>query len=265
MNVCAMAHDHRTPNFGGLKEMSKKPNKKSSARSKYDGPMTGGMKFFLTGCVAELYLLVVRRFYIDGTISQVLAWNTYLKVFAVAGVIAAAAGVFIALSKKLKTAQKAVGPYLFGLGLFVAVSSALVLVDMSALSILTTIVPVVLVLDILWWLFDRDSALSLTALAGALVVVWMCRRGAVGTSALLVKALGAAYVAAVAVIALLLKNGKLSKLISLDGHKMVYAACAISAVGVAAGLVSATIAYYVMWGLSAVLFCMAVYYTVRQL
>ena len=251
--------------FGGLKEMSKKPNKKSSAHGKYDAPMTGGMKFFLVGCVAELYLLIVRRFYIDGTIDQVLAWNTYLKVFAAAGVIAAVAGLFIALSRKLKTAQKAVGPYLFGLGLFVAVASALVLVDMSALSILTTIVPVVLVLDILWWLFDRDSALSLTALAGALVVVWMCRRGAVGTSGVLVKALGAAYIAAILIISLLIKSGKLSKLISSEGHKMVYAACAVSAAGVAAALVSATLAYYVMWGLAAALFCLAVYYTVRQL
>ena len=244
--------------------MSKKSNK-NSVPSRYDTPMTGGMKFFLLGCVAQLYLLVVRRFYINGTINQVLSWNTYLKVFAAIGAIAAVAGLFIALSKKLTSGKKAVGPYLFGLGLFVAVASALVLVDMSALSVLTTIVPVVLVIDILWWLFDRDSALSLTSLSAALLVVWMCRRGAAGTSGLLVKTLGVACIAAVVIIALLLKKGKLSKLISAEGHKMVYVACAVAAAGMAAALVSASLAYYVMWGLAAALFCMAVYYTVRQL
>lgn len=251
--------------FGGLKKMSKKPNKKPSAHGKYDGPMTAPMKFFLVGCVAELYLLIVRRFYINGTISQVLSWNTYLKVFAAIGAIAAAAGLFISFSKKLTPGKKAVGPYLFGMGLFVAVSSALVLLDMSAISVLTTIVPVVLVIDILWWLFDRDSALSLTALSAALLVVWMCRRGAAGTSGLMVKALAAACIAAVVIVALLLKSGKLAKLISAEGHKMVYAACAVAAAGMAAAVVSASLAYYVMWGLAAALFCMAVYYTVRQL
>ena len=57
----------------------------------------------------------------------------------------------------------------------------------------------------------------------------------------------------------------LAKLISSEGHKMVYAACLISAAGVAAALVSATLAYYVMWVLAAAMFCLAVYYTVRQL
>ena len=34
---------------------------------------------------------------------------------------------------------------------------------------------------------------------------------------------------------------------------------------VAAAVVSSTIAYYTMWALAAVIFCMAVYYTVKQL
>lgn len=51
-----------------------------------DEPMTGAMKFFLAGCVAELYLLVIRRFYVNGTLEQVIAWDDYLKVFACVGV-----------------------------------------------------------------------------------------------------------------------------------------------------------------------------------
>ena len=47
--------------------MPKNPNRKPVNR---DEPMTGAMKFFLAGCVAELYLLIVRRFYVNGTAVQ---------------------------------------------------------------------------------------------------------------------------------------------------------------------------------------------------
>ena len=69
--------------------MSKKTNRKSV---KYDGPMTPAMKFFLAGCVAELYLLIVRRFYINGTMDQMLAWYDYLMYLPFLGLAAAAVG-----------------------------------------------------------------------------------------------------------------------------------------------------------------------------
>ena len=42
-------------------------------------------------------------------------------------------------------------------------------------------------------------------------------------------------------------------------------ACGLSVAAIAAGLVSATVAYYVMWILAIVVFALAVYYTVKQL
>lgn len=258
MALCALRYESHWRSF----EMSKKPIKKSS---RYDGPMTAGMKFFLAGCVAELYLLVIRRFYVNGTIDQMLAWHEHLLLLVALGMAALTVGLVLMNRAKENKAKKELAWYFLGGGAFVAIASGLIRHNMSALSILTTLVPVVLVIDVLWWLFDRDSALSLTALAAALLVVWMCRRGAVGISGLLVKALGAACIAALVIIPLLVKNGKLAKLISSEGHKMVYAACLISAAGVAAALVSATLAYYVMWVLAAAMFCLAVYYTVRQL
>ena len=44
-----------------------------------------------------------------------------------------------------------------------------------------------------------------------------------------------------------------------------YAACGLSAAGILVSLLSATVAYYAMWGMGLVLFALAVYYTVRQL
>ena len=46
--------------------MAKNPNSRPRP-AKREEPMNGAMKFFLAGCVAELYLLIIRRFYINGT------------------------------------------------------------------------------------------------------------------------------------------------------------------------------------------------------
>jgi hypothetical protein len=59
--------------------MAKNPTRKSAKKA---DSMTPAMKIFLVGLVAELYLLIVRRFYVNGTIQQVVAWDEYLKVFA---------------------------------------------------------------------------------------------------------------------------------------------------------------------------------------
>jgi len=228
--------------------MSKKPVKKSA---KYDGPMTAGMKFFLAGCVAQLYLLIINRFYINGTIDQMLSWNGYLKVLAVLGAVAAAAGAVMAVKGKKKT----VAWYVLGGGAFVAAASGLVWWNMETMSILTVLVPAVLVVDVLWWLFDRDSALSLSVLAAALVTVWINRRA----DMLVVKAMTVGFLAVLAAMVALVKKWK------LKSSGMLYASCGIGAVGAAAALVSGTAAYYAMWALAAAIFCMAVYYTVKQL
>ena len=61
--------------------MSKNPNKKAVQK---DEPMNGAMKFFLAGCVAELYLLILRRFYVNaGSDVARFAWyDHYLWILA---------------------------------------------------------------------------------------------------------------------------------------------------------------------------------------
>lgn len=71
--------------------MAKNPNSRPRP-AKREEPMNGAMKFFLAGCVAELYLLIIRRFYINGTGKQVVAWDSYLIGLAWAGVAVAAIG-----------------------------------------------------------------------------------------------------------------------------------------------------------------------------
>lgn len=61
--------------------MAKNPSKKAVGK---DEPMNGAMKFFLAGCVAELYLLILRRFYVNaGSDVARFAWyDHYLWILA---------------------------------------------------------------------------------------------------------------------------------------------------------------------------------------
>lgn len=79
---------------------------------------------------------------------------------------------------------------------------------------MTIVVPVVILLGVLWVLYDRECALALTVLGVALLALWGYRRYAssmyVGTA---VKALVALYLVALIVLAVLTKQGKTGKLL----------------------------------------------------
>ncbi len=83
--------------------MAKNPSKKAVGK---DEPMNGAMKFFLAGCVAELYLLILRRFYVNaGSDVARFAWyDHYLWILAGvgAGVMAVCAVGALALRKDPK-------------------------------------------------------------------------------------------------------------------------------------------------------------------
>ena len=76
--------------------MAKNPNKKVAPK---DEPMNGAMKFFLAGCVAELYLLILRRFYInaDSELTRIAWYDHYLWTLAGIGAGVLAVGVIAAL------------------------------------------------------------------------------------------------------------------------------------------------------------------------
>ena len=57
--------------------MSKHPVSKSKP-VKRNEPMRSALICFLAGCVAEIYLLMIRRFYVNGTADQVLACDAAL-------------------------------------------------------------------------------------------------------------------------------------------------------------------------------------------
>lgn len=246
--------------------MAKNPSKKTVRK---DEPMNGAMKFFLAGCVAELYLLIIRRFYINAGSDLIrIAWyDKYLWVLAGIGGVVLAAGVIAALVLKNNPKHRKISWLVAAAGVFVGLSTLLVRWNMATLSFMTICVPVIMLLGILWALYDRECALALTVLGASLFVLWGLRRYGssiyVGTA---VKGCVVAYLVVLAVLVWLVKTNKLTKLLPPKADKLaVYVSCGLSAVALLAALLSAAASYYAMWALAAVVFALAVYYTVKQL
>lgn len=253
--------------------MAKNPNNRPKA-AKWDDPMNSAMKFFLSGCVAELYLLLIRRFYVYGTLEQVVAWDGYLKVLAWAGLVILAVGAVLSAVWRADRSRRQIGWGLAIAGAFVGAVSAVVRLNMSVLTLLYLVVPAVMLLGILWSLYDRECALSLTILGVSLLALWVCRRevgnlytgtyfkvGAAVYVLLMVAAAAATWKAAAS-------GGRLGKLqlLSPKGDAVsIYVACGLSAAAMLTVLISVSVSYYAMWILAGVVFALAVYYTVKQL
>ena len=247
--------------------MPKHPNSKSK-QLKRDEPMNGAMKLFLAGCVAELYLLIIRRYYVQGPdVVKILWYDRYLWVLLGVGAAILAAGIVGGLLLRADRKKRTAAWCAAAAGAFLGGAAGLVRWNASTLTLLTVVVPVVMVLGVLWSLYDRECALALTILGITLVILWICRRaGSSQYYGIYVKAVAVIYLVAAAAVALLTKQGKLRKLLPANADTLpVYIACGLSVAAIAAGLVSATVAYYVMWILAIVVFALAVYYTVKQL
>lgn len=255
--------------------MPKNPNRRSKP-VKRDEPMTGAMKFFLAGCVAELYLLIVRRCYVNGTAVQQIAWyDSYLWVLAGIGAAALAVGVIASVMWKADKKKRVIGWYVTGAGAFLAVSAVLIrLLNAPVVTLLSVVVPVVMLLVILWNLYDRECAVSLTVLGVSLIVLWVCRRTLDSVQyGLLIRVASCLYLVLLAAAAVLARKASQNKgrvgafhILPAEADLLpIYTACGLSVVGVAVALISTTAAYYAMWVLGVVVFALAVYYTVKQL
>lgn len=246
--------------------MAKNPNGKSV---KKDNSLYGATLFFLAACLAELYLLVLRRYYIHGdVVTEALVWYDRLLIFAGLGAAVLVLGVILSVLWKADGRKRLFGWALTALGGFFAVGSMLARIYVEpAVTLLSVVVPVLMVLTVIWAFYDRECSVALTALCGTMIVLWVCRRLFNNLSmGITVKVLSVVYVALLAGLCYLAKNKKLGKLLPPDADLLpIYAATGLSAVAVALSLFSAAVAYYAMWALGIVVFALAVYYTVKQL
>ena len=247
--------------------MSKNPNKRTKP-ARRDEPMNGAMKFFLAGCVAELYLLLIRRFYVnaDSDLQRITWYDSYLWVLVGVGAAVLVAGVVCAFLWRGNPKFR-IGCLVIGAGFYISAVAGLVRWNMSFMTLLMVVVPVVMLLGILWSLYDRECALSLTILGVTLIALWVCRRALSSVVVgLYVKIAAMIYLALLVILLVQVARKKLDKLLPAKADPLpVYVACGLSLAAMVIVLFSSTAAYYVMWALALIVFGLAVYYTVKQL
>jgi len=246
--------------------MAKNPNGKSM---KGDNSLYGATIFFLAACLAEVYLLVLRKYYIHGDVkTQALVWHDRLLAFAGAGAAVLVLGVVLSVLWKTDGRRRLIGWCLIGLGAFFGAGSILIRMYFeSAVTLLSVVVPVLMVLTVIWAFYDRGCSVALTVLSVTLIVLWVCRRlFANQTLGVPVKVLSVAYILLLGGLCWLGKNRRLDGLLPTGADLTpIYTASGLSAAAVVLALFSASMAYYAMWGLGVVFFALAVYYTVKQL
>ena len=239
-------------------------------------PWQGATRALLLGCVAELYLLMIHKYYIYGNLDQVLAWDSYLRVSLWLGLgVAVLGGVLLYLCRRKPGWKRAVSGMVLELGAFMAVTGGLVTrYYASPITLLAVAVPAAALMAMLWYLYDRECAWGLIVLGLDLAVLWICRKG-IGSAYWHGKVLAGAiaFLVCLAVLALLVakmakSRGMLGKLRLLGENfdtMPIYAACGVSAVTTVLALVSSVAAYYCIYIVAVLLFALAVYYAIRQL
>jgi hypothetical protein len=245
-------------------------------KNKKSGPVRGGrrasealaMRSLVCGFAAEAFLFIVRR-YANGTLNQVVIWNErYLPILAGVGAALLAIGAIWIGVQRGDRMKRTIGAYVAGTGIFVALASLLSIRNLTFLDYLIVIVPAAAFLGIIWGLYDRECALSLTALGLGVIATWIFSRAMQPFSPYLnlSRGIAVALLAALAAALYLLWSGKLKRLLSLKSDALLlYVSLALTFAGILASLVNVNAAGYAMWTLALAAFGLLVYCTMKQI
>ena len=252
------------------------PKKDKEELKRDNAPLNGALKFFIGGCLAELYLLMVRKYYVNGNVDQMLSWDAAMPVLMGIGAAVLALGVLLTvLWKKAVPWKRTAGWSLIFAGLFLSAGNWVVkTVYPAGVLILSVVTAAAMLLGVLWCLYARECFYAMAILGTGLFATWVCRHGMDNANWRSYVIAGAcAYLVLLAATALTARKveqtdgmlGALRVLSKGADCTVLLASCGLSAAAVALSLFSAAVAYYAMWVLGIVIFILAVYYTVREL
>lgn len=253
------------------------PKKNKEEELKRDNaPLNGALKFFIGGCLAEIYLLMVRKYYINGNVDQMLGWDAAMPTLIGIGAVVLALGVILAVAwRKAAGWKRTLVWILIFVGLFFSAGNWLVrTVYPSGAMILCVITAAAMLLGVLWCLYERDCFYVMVVLGTGLVATWVCRHG-MDNIYWKSYVIAGACVYLVLLAAVVLAARKVERADGMLGAVRVlpkdadctilFATCGLSAAATVLSMFSAAVAYYALWVLGIAIFIMAVFYTVREL
>lgn len=240
--------------------------------------------WFLSAVILEALLFLVKRFYVDVRVTEtavaiMVAISYIVKVVPFVGVIAAA--LFAVRGMTFHRQGKDAGKYATAcvLSLVVAFCSAVIwqFYDVG-LRFLFVAVPVIAVLALIYYLYQREFFFSTLVGALGLVGLWMVRKGYGATHPASVWAYFVVVAAVAVIVALVaLKAKKAKGVLELGGKKWklfsvkanyvtLWLSCVISVAACAVGIVLGSMAaFYLLIVLAVWLVVLLVYHTVRMM
>ncbi|MBR2131114.1 MAG: hypothetical protein IJ955_01015 [Oscillospiraceae bacterium] len=256
--------------------MSKKSisQKKTQREQQENKALQQIFNVFLTGLAAECYLLIVYRGYIAGTIDSLLVWDKILRASLWLGLILVLGGLAVAVWKRNDAKLRKVATVVTALGGFLAFSGGVMSRFFSTgVVAMCTIVPVVTVLGLVYFLYQRECFVSTVLLAASLFTVWVCDKGLDGswkTLVLLGSVAVVIFLAAAAFVVRKLQNndGKFRDIEVFSeecDYRIVYAVCGVCVAAVLAVMVMPSTAFYLTWALVIALFAVLAYYTTKMM
>lgn len=256
--------------------MSKKSMSQKRAQRKQQERAALGNIFnvFLAGLSAECVLFLIYRCYVSGSIDSLLAWDSILRVVMWVGLVAFAVGIVAAIAKKREAKIRKIGLIAGFTGLFLSfvsfVSTRFFEVGVTGLCIA---VPVVTVLGLVYFLYQRECFLNTTLLAGALFTNWICSKGMGGSWTTLITGCAIAVVVALAVLMALLavvkKNGGKFREIEIFAadcdYRVIFAVCLVCIAAILLAVFVPTVSFYLTWVLVIALFAELALYTTKMM
>lgn len=253
-----------------------KNNVRKQHVSKSDQNVNRAMAVLTVGIVAEFYLLMVKRYYVNAGVGSVLTMLTVLEVLSYVGCALFAAGLVFWIMRQKWTRFAPAAPWLLGGGFFFAVTSRLMLaVYPQATTALCVLVPAAMLIGIVFLLYPREFSLEAGALTATLMALYLVHRGG-GREEWSTLVLGCCILALCAIAALIVAVGKAKKnggvlpfglrVVAPDGsYPLVFAVLAVCFAAIVLALAVSSIAYYGLWVFAVAAFLLAVYYTVKMM
>ena len=252
--------------------MAKKPvshkQRQAAKKQQENQALQNVLNVFLVGLVAECFLLVIYRYYLMGTVDSLLFWHRVLQVCQYAGPVLLLASIAGLIWKKDCPKCRKILPYVAVAGLFFGVAGWMIVYffDMGV-TLMCILVPVVTLLGLVYFLFQRECFTTTTALALAMFTTWVCSTarttpitvGCVAIVLLLAVLAGVTFMAK--------RDGgsvKGVRLFPADcNYTILFAAFAVAIAAVVLALAVSSVTYYLMWALGILLFAEMVYYTTK--
>lgn len=251
--------------------MSQKPSsqKRTQRQQEERTALNNVFTTFLVGLAAECYLFIVYRSYQN---TFVLDWHRALTIVMWAALAVMACGAVLALWKRKNEKLFRIGAIAAGAGAFLAATGWVMTTFLDGGVIaMCAAVPILTILMLIFFLYQRDCFLNTILMAGTLFTIWVCDRGLDGSWRMYIMICAIAVAVLVAVLFILARKmqtngGKLGKLqlLPADGdYRMIYIMCAVSILLIALALVFPGYIYYLIWAAVIALFAELAYYTAK--